>query len=101
MRIATRGSQHEVFRFAHLDRKAEKTAVSERSPNTFEHPRQISDVDEYVGGDREIEALGLRLQELDQFTADQIVVDPTLPRHFEHVRGKIDPGQRSRERMKP
>jgi len=57
--------------------------------------RQVADVDEHVGGDHNIENLGSRLQELDQIAADQIVVDVTLLGDLEHVRGNIDPGQRS------
>src|ERR1700722_1876642 len=100
MRVFEVVSQREVLLFAYLDRKAEKAAVSQRAPNSLKHPRQVSDVDKYVGGTRKIELFGLRLQELDQLTADQSVVDLTLPRDLEHVRGNIDPGQRSSERMK-
>src|ERR1700737_3941646 len=100
MRIAPRGSQHEVLLFAGLDRKAKKTSVSERGSNTAKHACQVSDVDEYIGGNHKIELFRLRLQILDQLAANQIVVDLTLPCDFEHVGRHIDSGQRWGERMK-
>jgi hypothetical protein len=70
------------------------------STNTIKHRRQVPDVDEYIAGDRQIEIPGLRLQEGDQFAADQMVVDLTLPCDLDHVRGNVDPGQGSGERTK-
>jgi hypothetical protein len=49
---------------------------------------------------RKIKGFGVHLEERDQLVADELVVDSTLPGDLEHVRGNIDPGQRSGERTK-
>src|SRR6266436_1108977 len=100
MRIAKIGSQREVLPVAGLDRKAKKPAVSQCASNFVKHPRQVSDVSKNIGGDRKIELFGLHLQVLDQFAADQIVVDLTLPRDLEHIRRNIDSTQRAGKRTK-
>src|ERR1700722_2525958 len=100
MRIVTIGPQHEVLRRAYLDRKAEKATVPQGASNSLKYRRQVAEVEKHIGGDRKIEIVGLRLQELGQFAADQIVVDSALPCNLEHARGEINPGQRSGERVK-
>jgi len=100
MRVFESGSQHEVLLFAYLDRKGKEATVSQRTTNSFKHPSKISEVDEDIGGNRKIAIFRSRLQKLDQFTADQMVVDLTLPRDLEHFRGKIDSRQRSGQRAK-
>src|SRR5450432_2747402 len=86
MRIVTVGSQNEVLLFAYLDRKAEQATLPQRASNPLKYPRQVSDVEKYIGADHKIKRLALRLQERGQFTADQIVVDVTLLCDCEHVR---------------
>src|ERR1700722_14000943 len=99
MRVAERGSQREVLALAGLDRKAKDTAVSQRAADLLKRPRQVTEVDEDIGGERKIELRGLSLQKIDQFAADQIVVDLALSGDLEHVRGDIDPGQGPGQRV--
>jgi hypothetical protein len=88
LRVAKAASQHEVLLLARLDRKSEKPSGSERAANAGKHSRQVSDVDEHVGGDRKIEIPVLGLQKLDQLTADEFAVNSTLARPISIIRGE-------------
>jgi hypothetical protein len=98
VRISQRGPQDKIAFIGYLHRKPEQAAVSQRASHAAEHPRQIADLDEDVGGDGEIERMALRFQELGDVAADQMVVEPTLLRFLEHVRRQVNSGQRAGER---
>ena len=80
--------------------KAEKPSVSQLASDFVKHLRQVSEINKDIGGDREIERVGFCVQDLDQFAAEQIIVDLTLPRDLEHIRGISTPVKRLGERMK-
>src|SRR5580692_9606023 len=93
MRVAQAPSQHEVLSPAGLDRKAKEASRPQAASNGPEHLRQISDIDEHVGGDRKVDLFRSLPQKIDQLVADQVVVNIAPPRDLEHVRGDVDPGQ--------
>src|SRR3977135_3164333 len=92
------GSQHEIPLLTGFDRKSEQSPVCERGWDLRKPPRQVSQVDEDVGGGRNIEFPSLHPQKFDQLTADQSVVDLALPRARDHIRRDVDPGKRAGER---
>src|SRR5258708_3538004 len=96
--IAESGPEREVVSVVRLDRKAKEPSAPERTSDALKHPRQVSEINEHVACDHEIKSARLRFQKLGQIHADELVIDLALSRLLQHVRGKVDTGQRASER---
>ena len=98
MPIAASGGQFAILLLARLDRKGETAAGAQRTPHAGEHRRQVTQIDEHVGGDHQIELGVAACEVFRQFDALELAVDVTVAGLGQHVGGQIHARQPARDR---